>query len=92
VSDAGINIRKITPAGVVTTMPERPESPAAPDGTGAAAQFYNHGGSRWTEVVTLCGDYGNSTIRKITPAGVVRLWPVRLITAAANGQAGLRVQ
>jgi len=70
--EGGDTIRKITPAGVVTTMAGTPGAWGSTDGTGAAARFYDP-----TGVATNSGgdvyvaDTLNNTIRKITPAGVV---------------------
>jgi hypothetical protein len=66
-------IRKITPVGVVMTLAGTPGFfYGAVDGIGAAASFF------WPEGVTVDGadnvyvaDTNNSTIRKITSAGVV---------------------
>lgn len=65
-------IRKVTAAGVVTTLAGRAGSPGTQNGTGSAARF----GSPWGVAVDTNGnvfvaDYDNHTIRKVTPAGVV---------------------
>jgi hypothetical protein len=65
-------IRKITPAGVVTTLAGLAGSMGGADGTGSAARFHSPEGV----VVDGAGnvyvaDTENSTIRKITSAGVV---------------------
>jgi hypothetical protein len=65
-------IRKITPAGVVSTLAGSAGASGSTDGVGAAARFWNPWG-----VATDSGgnvfvaDFGNDTIRKITPDGVV---------------------
>jgi len=65
-------IRKITAAGVVTTLAGTAGSSGSADGTGAAARFW---GPRGPAVDgggnVYVADYGNYTIRKITAAGVV---------------------
>lgn len=73
VADSGNHtIRKVSPAGVATTLAGRAGFWGSSDGTGAAARF------RSPDDVAVDGagnvyvtDSANHTIRKITPAGVV---------------------
>ncbi len=73
VADSGNDtIRKVTSAGVVTTLAGTPGAAGSTDGTGAAARFNS------PRAVAVDGsgnvfvaDSGNSSVRKITPAGVV---------------------
>ena len=65
-------IRKVTPAGVVTTLAGRAGSRGSTDGPNSAARFNQPS----AVVVDSAGnvyvaDWGNSTIRKVTPGGVV---------------------
>ena len=71
VTDGGSMIRKITPAYAVTTFAGSVTSGAA-DGVGAAARFNHPSGIAIDTTGNLyVADTGNSTIRKITPGGVV---------------------
>jgi len=64
-------VRKISPAGVVTTLAGS-GAPGSADGTGSAASFYGSLGIAVDSSGNVfVADSLNFTIRKITPAGVV---------------------
>lgn len=73
VADTASNtIRKVTPAGVVSTWAGSPGEPGSADGNGTEARF----DSPYGIAVDAAGqvyvaDAGNDVIRKISPAGVV---------------------
>jgi sugar lactone lactonase YvrE len=68
---AGNRIRRITPAGVVTTLAGSGTAGAA-DGTGTAAQFNGPAAAAVdTNGNMIVADTMNGAIRKITPAGAV---------------------
>jgi sugar lactone lactonase YvrE len=74
VSDSGNHtIRKITPAGVVTTLAGTAGSLGSSNGTGASARFNNPNGLAIDTSGNVCvADVGNHIIRKIVPStGVV---------------------
>jgi sugar lactone lactonase YvrE len=65
-------IRKITPAGVVTTLAGTAGTMGSTDATGPAASFHSPNGVATDSAGNvLVADSGNSTIRRISPIGVV---------------------
>ncbi len=73
VSDATANtIRKISPAGVVSTLAGLAGTPGSADGTGASARFaVPYAVAVDTTGTVFVVDHGNHTIRKVTADGVV---------------------
>lgn len=73
VADTGNQtVRKITPAGVVTTLAGLAGNPGSTDGNGSAARF-NHPEGIAVDVDgnVYVSEFGNHTVRKITPTGDV---------------------
>jgi hypothetical protein len=83
IADDGNNaIRKVTPAGQVSTLAGLAGSPGHVDGTGGAARFSDPQNLAADSAGNLYVADGNgNTIRKVTPAGVVS-------TLAGSGTAG----
>jgi sugar lactone lactonase YvrE len=80
-------IRKISHAGVVTTLAGTAGVPGSRNGTGPAAQFNNPRGCATDKNGNIyIADTGNSIIREITPAGLVTtVAGTAGVTGAANG-------
>ena len=69
---AGHTVRRITPAGVVTTLAGLAGAAGFVDGTGPAARFRNPVGASLDAAGNLyVADFNNEAVRKVTPAGVV---------------------
>ena len=65
-------IRKITPAGVVSTLAGLAGQTGSADGTGSAARFNRPRGVAVDPASNIfVADTANDTVRRITPAGVV---------------------
>jgi sugar lactone lactonase YvrE len=78
-------VRKITPAGVVTTLAGKAGAGGGVDGTGAAARFNTPRGIAVDGAGNVyVADEGNADIREITPAGVVTT------LAGSDGRPGYR--
>ena len=83
-------IRKITPAGVVTTLAGRLTISGTNNGTGTAARFNNPIGVAVDASGTVyVGDTANHAIRKITPAGVVTTLAGLAGTSGTNDGVGV---
>jgi len=80
-------IRKVTPAGVVTTLAGMPGSSGRADGTGGAARFEGPSGVATDGAGNIyVADTWACTVREVTPAGVVTtLAGLPLIPGSADG-------
>lgn len=80
-------IRKISPLGVVSTLAGKAGEVGSADGTGAQARFGMLSGISIDASGTLyVSDFGNSTIRKVSPDGVVTTFAGRAgVSGYADG-------
>jgi sugar lactone lactonase YvrE len=88
VADSGNNtIRKVTTAGVVTSIAGLVGNSGANDGTGVAANFsYPSGLAIDTSNNVFVADANNNSIRKVTPEGVVTtLTGIWMLSGSNNG-------
>ncbi|MCC6989029.1 MAG: immunoglobulin domain-containing protein [Acidobacteria bacterium] len=87
VADAGNGtIRKITPAGAVSTLAGQPGMVGSEDGAGAAARFYSPGGVAVDGAGHVyVADTFNHRVRKISPAGNVTTLAGQGTAGSANG-------
>ena len=85
----GHTIRKVTPAGIVTTLAGTGNTSGAVNGTGAAARFSNpHGTAVDGAGNVYVADTDNHAIRMITPAGVVTTFAGTMGAAAGTDGTG----
>ena len=87
-------IRKITPAGVVSTFAGLAGSYGSMDGTGSAALFRRgiSGVATDSSGNVYVADTGNYTIRKITPVGVVSTFAGTVLSSGSMDGTGAAAQ
>ena len=79
-------IRKITPAGVVTTIAGKTKKKGKANGKGAAASFSHPYGIAVDKAGNIyVADQGNNLVRKITPEGIVTTFAGNGIRGATDG-------
>jgi sugar lactone lactonase YvrE len=80
-------LRKITPGGVVSTLAGRAGSQGSADGPGSEARFYHPASVAVDSTGTVyVADYGNNTLRKVTPGGEVSTLAGRAgVSGSADG-------
>lgn len=80
-------IRRVTAAGVVTTLAGLPYVPGDTNGTGTAARFQEPAGLAVDSTGNVfVADFGNHLIRRVTPAGVVSTFAGSSgLTGSTNG-------
>ncbi|WP_183563974.1 gliding motility-associated C-terminal domain-containing protein [Mucilaginibacter sp. SP1R1] len=79
-------IRKITPAGLVTTLAGTPHTTGSANGPGSAATFNSPRGVAIDATGNIyVADQANNLIRKVTAAGVVTTYAGSGATGATNG-------
>lgn len=90
IADSGAYvIRKITPAGVVTTFAGAAYQGGNQDGTGATARFFSPQGIAFDSAGNLfVADMMNHVIRKITPTGLVSTFAGSVGTAGSADGVG----
>lgn len=90
VTDVGDHtIRKVTPAGVVTTLAGMPGASGSADGSGGAARFNAPEGIAVDSAGTIfVADTGNNTVRRISAAGEVTTIAGVARTSGAQDGAG----
>jgi sugar lactone lactonase YvrE len=86
-------IRKVTPAGVVTTFAGLMGTAGSTDGTGTSARFNTpHGICIDSQDNLWVVEVGNNTVRKITPAGVVTTFAGTAGTSGSTDGTGAAIR